>query len=395
MSWLRPTRPLRAAVLYTPDKALGGSAKDDQLIVRAFEQRGQAESVNLANLRRSEDGRFWLSDPETGIARQWQAPDVVLMYHGAISPPNTAPMLDALQGAGSFVINDRSAWTTMTDKAIFAKVMKAARVPTIPTVEVRTEAQAIKAFRSLKAKTGGPVVFKKPISTEGDDVYIVRSERQLRREVTQRLDTLGGRMIAQPFVKSAIGRGELEPAIVRKIEQAVANMPAKERRKLPPNFPRGMNNDFRVMTVRDPNGTVSVIGVFHRIATSADQPVNNVAKGSIAVRMEFDDLHPADRATLLEAVEALPSGQIVGWDLIGNPGKRVIMEANSGPGLPTMSDGFDPDALLVPYADLAFGAAMRARAARDQARRGAVLSGGVGAAVGLPVGYGVGSLLDG
>ena len=126
----------------------------------------------------------------------------------------------------------------------------------------------------------------------------------------------------------------------------------------------GMRNDFRIMTVKDQQGHVDITGVFMRIAQHPEQEVNNVAKGARAVRIEFSDLHPADQQTVRAAVDALPDGHVVGWDLIGAPGERYIMEANSGPGLPTMSEGFDPASLVGPYARLAETGGAAARAAR-------------------------------
>jgi glutathione synthase/RimK-type ligase-like ATP-grasp enzyme len=280
------------------------------------------------------------------------------MYHGALSPANTAPMLDALDAAGTFVINGRKAWETMTDKWRFFQEMKAAGVRTIPTRLVETPAQADDALQRF----GGAAVFKKPVSTEGDDVYTVTAPEQLHDEVASRLDELGGRVIAQPFVESKIGDNLEAPImdalVATKLGDApptAQNLAAVREQVL------GLRNDFRIMTVRNADSSPSVLATFHRVAADPEQTVNNVAKGASAVKVDFTDLDPRDQKTVLEAVDALPDGQIVGWDLIGQPGERYIMEGNSGPGLPTMAEGFAPDKLLKPYADLARAGAQRAR----------------------------------
>jgi glutathione synthase/RimK-type ligase-like ATP-grasp enzyme len=89
-----------------------------------------------------------------------------------------------------------------------------------------------------------------------------------------------------------------------------------------------------------------------------DQVVNNVAQGASAHRVEFDQLDPADQRTILEAARRMPDGgDVAGWDLIGVPGERRIIEGNSGPGLPDGSEG-----IHVPDVVRGYGVLLRDRA---------------------------------
>ncbi|MBC7644810.1 MAG: hypothetical protein H7123_06770 [Thermoleophilia bacterium] len=337
-------QPLCAAVLYTKGKALDGDANDDLLIIQAIEAVGlKAESVDLANLTVSKQGIFTITDPVTGDSREWQVPDAVLMYHGALAPDNTGHLLDQMEKSGSVIVNGHLAWQTMTDKFRFYQLMNDAGVPTIPTRLVKNHNDAMAAIREY----GWPAVFKTPVGTEGDDVYVVASEKALRAEVTSRMSELGGKVIAQPFIESRIDE-DLEPAILERIGREAI----------------GMRNDFRIMTLLMPRSAPQIVAAFHRIAQDPEQVVNNVAKGSREVMIEFTDLHPNDQRTVWCALNAMPDAQIVGWDLIGAPGERVIMEANSGPGLPLMPDAAAAKLVLGPCAELVKVSAERARSQR-------------------------------
>ena len=337
-------KPLSAAVLYTKGQGLDGAACDDLLIIDALRLAGlAAQSVDLAHLTVSKSGVFEYTDPATGERSEWPVPDAVLMYHGALAPGNTGHLLDQMAAAGAVIVNGHRAWQTMTDKWQFFELMEAAGVPTIPTRLVLNHNDAMAAIKDF----GWPAVFKKPVGTEGDDVYVVANERELREQVTTRMDELGGRVIAQPFIESRLD-GDIEPAILDRIGREAI----------------GMRNDFRIMTIVMPRSAPQIIAAFHRVAQHADQAINNVAKGSREVMIEFTDLHPEDQRTVWSALNAMPDAQIVGWDLIGAPGERVIMEANSGPGLPLMPDKAAADLVLGPCVELVRVSAERARANR-------------------------------
>lgn len=341
-------RPLSVAVMYTQGQALDGEAHDDVLLVTALQDAGMdATSVDLTHLAVSPSGSFTFKDPTNGISDIWHLPDAVLMYHGALAPDNTGELLDAMAAAGCEVVNGHSAWQIMTDKWRFFELMDAAGVPTIPTRLVLNHNDAMSAVSQF----GWPVVFKTPVGTEGDDVYVVTNESQLRTNVTSRIDELGGRVIAQPFVESRMGE-DLEPAILERIGRESI----------------GMRNDFRVMTVHMHNSPPQIIAAFHRISRDAKHVINNVAKGAREVNIEFTDLHPQDQETIWRALNAMPDAQIVGWDLIGRPGERVIMEANSGPALPLMPDDHAAELVLGPCVELVRSSAERARARLCAAR---------------------------
>ncbi len=337
--------PLRAAGFYTAGQVLGGDVNDDLMFVEALEEVGvKAESVDLAQLTSSSQGNFTYRDLNTGISRTWQLPDAALMYHGALAPENTGHLLEQMEKAGCAIINGLSAWQTMTNKWKFYELMRSAGVPTIPTALIQNHDEAIAAAEQF----GWPMVFKTPVGTEGDDVYVISSVRELRERVTDRIAELGGKMIAQPFIESRID-DRLEPTIF----------------KLAGTSSIGMRNDFRIMSLQAPGEAPQIIATFQRIAVHAEQAVNNVAKGSREVMIEIGDLNPSDQQTVLSAIKAMPEAQLVGWDLIGNPGERLIMEANSGPGLPYFVDKQAARNLLGPCANLVKDSAQKARARRE------------------------------
>jgi glutathione synthase/RimK-type ligase-like ATP-grasp enzyme len=189
---------------------------------------------------------------------------------------------------------------------------------------------------------GGEAIFKKPISTEGDDIFVVRSRAELDA-VADELPKLGGRLIAQPLVDSRIG-ADLEPGIMAKLDPSDV----------------GRRHEFRVNTTRLPSGEISIDAVYARVAADEHQVVNNVAQGARAIPLAFSDLHPADQHTILEAARrSPPTGDIIGWDLIGQPGTRLVIEGNSGSGLPSLKHGIDPRELTRAYGDVVRDAAER------------------------------------
>lgn len=324
--------PIHAVVLYTKGQALGGAAKDDEVIVDVLLRDGmRAESIDLADIKCGPDGSLMRRDRISEASIAWDAPDVILMYHGALAPNNTAQILDALEAAGVVIVNGRSAWQMMTDKWSFYQLMMERGVPTIPTMLIEDHEQGMAALNEF----GSPCVMKNPIGTEGDEVFIVSCEAELHAMVTSQLPSLGGRVIAQPFVESRIDD---------RIEARVLECIGAES--------LGMRSDIRVMTVAQPGLPVAVVACFMRVAANPEQRVNNVAKGAREVEIAFSDLHPDDQETLYRAAHAMPEAHVVGWDLIGQPGERVVMEANSGPGLPVMHDQAAIDRVLGPCARL-------------------------------------------
>lgn len=341
-----PATQLRVAVLFTKGQSEHDS-DDDDLIIAAFRAVGlDAFSADLADLTSGPDGSFLELDRVSGTRKPWPLPHAALMYHGALAPPNTVTVLDQLEAAGCAVVNGRHTWQTMTDKWLFHELMVHAGVPTIPSILVHDHNTALTAMH----RCGKPTVFKTPVGTEGNDVYVVSDIAQLRREVTGRMQALGGRMLAQPFIESRIDT-TLEPRVLEQIGLESI----------------GMRNDFRVMTLLTPGERPTIVAAFHRIASSSDQIVNNIAKGSREVRIDFNDLHERDQETIWHAVSSMPDAQIVGWDLIGPPGGRLVMEANSGAGLPSFDDVISARPLLEPYARLLRITAERSRARRERA----------------------------
>lgn len=344
--------PLRATLLYTMGQSLGGVRADEQIILAGFRRAGlQAEMIDLTHLSQAADGAFLLRNPATGAMEPWTNPHAALMYHGAIAPANAASMLDALDRAGTRVVNGRTPWEILTDKLRFAEYMEPRGVPVIPTELTTTPEQMRDAF----ARNGGRAVFKKPISTEGEDIFVVRSADQLEHAITK-LPHADHRLIAQPMIDSQIGRN-LEPGL----------RDAFERHLRPDLLSRlhdesaVLKHEFRVQTSRLPHGEIDIAAIYARVGTG---DVNNIAQGAQGVRVNFGDLHPTDQQSIIAAARELPEGgDIVGWDLIGQPGQRRIIEGNSGSGLANVQEGYNPADVVSSYGTIMRGAAERSRLA--------------------------------
>lgn len=325
-------------LFYTTGQSLGGANGDEQIILQALRNDGlAARVVDLADVRQATDGSLLLRDTRTGTFAPWEDPHSALMYHGAIAPPNSMQLLRAMQERGTVMVNGPDAWPVFTDKALFADYMTERGVRVIPTEVTSTRAQMHAALEA----NGGEAIFKKPISTEGDDIFVVRDAAELDR-VADRLPELGGRLIAQPLVDSRIGA--LEPGVAAQV--------------LPEEI--GRRHEFRINTARMPGGEISIDASYMRIAPDDVQVVNNVAQGARAIKVDFAELHPADQHTMLEAARRSPaSGDLVGWDLIGQPGRRMVIEGNSGSGLPSGAEGLDPHEMVKSYATILHDAARR------------------------------------
>ena len=236
-----------------------------------------------------------------------------------------------MQERGTSVVNGPDAWPIFTDKHLFAQHMQARGVGIIPTNLVETP----EAMGAQLAAHGGSAVFKKPVGTEGDDIFVVRDPQELER-VADRLPELGGRLIAQPLVDSRIG-DDIEPGVAEQLRSD--------------EF--GRRHEFRINTARLANGEIAVDASYMRVAPDAHQVVNNVAQGARAIAVDFDKLHAADQHTMLEAARNAPaSGDLIGWDLIGQPGRRMVIEGNTGSGLPNGSEGVDPRGIVATYAQV-------------------------------------------
>jgi glutathione synthase/RimK-type ligase-like ATP-grasp enzyme len=329
---------LETVLFYTVGQSLGGRNQDEQIIARAFRERGLITSiVDLSNVHQAADGQLLLADAATGAMTPWRDPHSALMYHGAIAPDGAMEKLAAMQARGTRVVNGPESWPVFTDKHLFAEYGRERGINVIPTTLATTEDE----LRAAVQANGGEAIIKKPISTEGDDIFLVRSGAELD-DLAQRLPKLGDRVIVQPLVDSRIG-DDIESGIAAKL--------------VPEEF--GRRHEFRVNTARMPSGDVSVDAVYVRVAPDETQVVNNVAQGARAVAINFADLHPADQETILHAARSMPDGgDIVGWDLIGQPGRRMVIEGNSGSGLPTGREGADPNAIARSYAQIMESAAL-------------------------------------
>ncbi len=293
--------------------------------------------VDLGDVHLADDGALFLRDRATGALAPWEDPRSALMYHGAIAPPQSMEKLRAMQARGTVVVNGPEAWPVFTDKLRFAEYMEPRGVRVIPT----TLASSREELHAALQANGGEAIVKKAVSTEGDDIFVVRSAADADA-VADRLDELGGAVIAQPLVDSRIGT--LEPGIAKQLQPGEV----------------GRRHEFRINTARMPGGAIQVDAAYMRIAPDADQVVNNVAQGARAIKVDFADLHPADQKTMLDvARQSPPGGDLVGWDLIGQPGRRMVIEGNSGSGLSNGSEGIDPYEMVKAYGTIMRDAAER------------------------------------
>lgn len=339
---------LRAAVFYAQGQALGGVRKDPDVILGSLRAAGlESELVNLVDLQDAGAGAWLLRNPDSGLFQPWARPDVALMYHGAIAPEGSATLLTSLERQGTPVINGAESWQLLTDKHAFAEEMGARGVRVIDTVRVHDLPDMQRRLTEL----GGEAVFKPAVSTEGEGVYVVRSADELR-EVARELQPASRSIIAQPLIDSRIG-SSLEPAIFDKVAARVhARTPDVSIDTLAESL-RGRRIEFRVHTTRHADGSVEVPATYARAGGDEHQVVNNVAQGAIGAKIDFTDLDPRDQQAILDAARAMPkSGDIAGWDLIGQPGSRRIIEGNSGPGLPDPTEGFIPDDVVRGYGTL-------------------------------------------
>jgi glutathione synthase/RimK-type ligase-like ATP-grasp enzyme len=321
--------PIRTVVCYTKNQSLGGKSGDDRVIARVLKESGlNVRMVDLANVHQAQDGSLLLRNEHTGKLEAWRDPHSVLMYHGAIAPEGAMEKLRAMQARGTTVINGPEAWPIYTDKFKFAQHMDAAGVNIIPTRLARSAEQ----LQQEVAKLGGEAIIKKPVSTEGDDIFLVRTPEDLAN-VTKQLPHLGD-VIVQPLVDSRIG-ADIEPGIAKALRPEEM----------------GRRHEFRVNSARFADGSVRVDAIYMRVAPDANQVVNNVAQGARPIKVDFQDLHPRDQKTVLDAVRASPpNGEVIGWDLIGQPGKRQIIEGNTGSGLPNGDEGIHPEKIVGSYA---------------------------------------------
>ncbi len=347
---------LRAALFMTKTQSLGGRHGDHDFILGAMRAAGlDSELVDLADLRQASEG-VWLLKTAAGEV-PWKPPHAALMYHGAIAPPNAPELLHALQREGTSVVTGPNSWGLLTDKLRFADEMGAVGVRVIPTEQVADEA----AMHAARERFGGAAVFKPAVSTEGDGVFVVGRSDDLGNVASEL--TPGARsIIAQPVIESRISTG-LEDGIFESIvTRARADAAARGATQAElDDIPRALHDrriEFRVHTIRHLDGSIEIPAVYARVGGDPDQVVNNVAQGATAYRLTFDQLDAVDRETILDAARRLrKDGDVAGWDLIGTPGQRRIIEGNSGPGLPEASEGFH-----VPDVVRGYGILLRDRA---------------------------------
>ena len=347
---------LRAALFMTKGQSLGGRNNDHDYILGAMRGAGlDAELIDLADLRQASEGVWYLKTAAGETA--WTPPHSALMYHGAIAPPNASNLLHAMQREGTSVVTGPNSWDLLTDKLRFADEMGAAGVKVIPTEQVADEA----AMLAARDRFGGSAVFKPAVSTEGDGVFVVGGADDLS-PIAAELTPASRAIIAQPVIESRISAG-LEPEVFDTIlRRASADAAARGATQAELDDLAGALRDrrieFRVHTIRHVDGSIEVPAIYARVGGDPDQVVNNVAQGASAYRVEFDQLDAVDREAILDAARRLPKdGDVAGWDLIGTPGQRRIIEGNSGPGLPEGSEGFH-----VPDVVRGYGILLRDRA---------------------------------
>lgn len=327
---------LRAAVFMSPGQALGGVRQDHTYILGSLAEAGlQPQLIDLADLQQAGEGAWLLRNAATGVVEPWTPPHAALMYHGAIAPAGANPLLAALEAQGTALVTGPNAWNVLTDKLRFATEMGAKGVRVIPTERVADEA----AMRAAMHRFGGAAVFKPAVSTEGDGVFVVTRPDQLAEAIAE-LQPGTRAIIAQPVIDSRISLGLESEILETVLSRSGLSMDELLQRRI----------EFRIHTVRHADARVETPAVYARVGGSPEQVVNNVAQGATAYRIEFSQLDPADQEAILHAARSLPrTGDVAGWDLIGTPGARHIIEGNSGPGLPNAAEGFSVPDVVRPY----------------------------------------------
>jgi ribosomal protein S6--L-glutamate ligase len=281
------TRVASPAVIHelassAPRVAVLGRSDSDAArnIVEALDNRGaRSELIDLATTV-TRDG--------TVVRRAGGEPlprfDVAIGYHGATIPPGGIGAMRALERGGVDVVNGAQAVTTSRDKWRAGAALQAAGIATPRTLLVRNGEQA----RQAVAELGMPVVMKLPIGTEGRGVARVSSERDL-------------------------------PALVDMF--AALDRPVILQQMVHMDHPA----DVRAFVVGN-----RVIASMERRVTAAqgDEFRTNVSNGGSAAAYVLD---PADANTAVAGARALGL-DVAGMDLMGERGRMLIIEGNSGPG---------------------------------------------------------------
>ena len=245
----------------------------NRLITEEAEQRG-----HQVRLVRPSELSFFLGKPVT------ETPDLVLTRTGSSAPPTALANLAVLEQAGLRCVNALQGLRNSRDKTICYALLASAGVP-IPSTVVVGDGTDWSWTSDLK---GPPWVVKLSVSTKGQGVCLVESERSLRSVVDALARQGESSILVQEFVAESKGSD------IRVVVLGGRARVAARRRA-------GKENEFR----------------------------SNVYLGGRSEAVELNDTiaEIAERATEVIGLD------IAGVDLLETRDGYLVIEVNGSPGM--------------------------------------------------------------
>ena len=216
-----------------------------------------------------------------------EKPDFVFTRTGSSAPPAALAVLSVLEQQGLRCINSSSSLRNSRDKTVCYARLAAAGVPTPRTVVVGGE-----DWSWLDNLAGPPWIVKLSVSTKGQGVCLVESERSLRSVIDALKGTEESSVLVQEFVEEARG-SDVRVLVLGGVARVAARRSA------------GSKTEFRSNVYL--GGRAETIELTNEIAEIAVQ---------------------ATRAVGLE---------VAGVDLLETGGGYVVVEVNGSPGLTASS----------------------------------------------------------
>lgn len=244
----------------------------NRLITEAAESRGH--TIEL--VRPSGMSLFIGREPQ-------DVPDLVFTRIGSSAPPRALANLAVLQQLGYRCVNSVEGLRVSRDKTVSYAKLAAAGVPIPKTVVVGTD----DGYPWLEQLSGPPWIVKLSVSTKGQGVCLVESERSLR-SVVDALRETDGSVLLQEYIAESKGA------------------------------------DTRVLVL---GGKARVAA--RRQAKAADEFRSNVYLGGRAETVELTE----PIARVAEQAAAAIGLEVAGVDLLETGDGYLVVEVNGSPGL--------------------------------------------------------------